>query len=249
MLDRKTKNVIQKQIFSVYRKNQVRAVVLMGSRARGDFNKNSDYDIEVYLKKKKLRFNSKQPSLPERNIFINYTDSRNFNELKRKGHSFLYCSFRDGIPLHQDNNWFDRNKREILKLKPSKEIISFYLEASIERIMSLLKKQGPFYLDYEEGKSAANQLGFAILMDNNVYPISPHTLKKELIILNKKYKKIAESINYIQDIWYKDKRPNKRKCLKNLNILKNFAMNYVRINFPKSMEKIKEHEKFLKRIC
>ncbi|MCX6748420.1 MAG: nucleotidyltransferase domain-containing protein [Candidatus Pacearchaeota archaeon] len=147
-INARIKNLILKTIFKVYKRTQINAIVLIGSRARGDYNKNSDYDIEVYLRRVKLKFDSKTPSLYEKNVFINYTDSRNFKELVRKGHSFLYCSFRDGIPLYQQKCWFDKNKKRVLKLKPKKETIAFYLESCLERLINLSKRR-LFYLDYE----------------------------------------------------------------------------------------------------
>ena len=43
---------IKKMVKSVIPKNDIESVILFGSMARGDFNKNSDYDLLLILKKK-----------------------------------------------------------------------------------------------------------------------------------------------------------------------------------------------------
>lgn len=233
------KKFILKEIFSVYKKKQVKAVILYGSRARGDFNKNSDYDIEVYLDKKKIKLLEKSPSLEHKNIFIDVTDKSSFKNLKKRGHPFLYCTFRDGIPLCQYKEWFKQNKKEVLKIKPSEEVIKHYAISGLERILNL-KKNKLFYLDYEDIKSAANQIGFSIMMKHEIYPISPHTLKIELNKLDKKYINIAKTICYLQNIFYENRNPNKNKYKRELNKLRLFSKSYLEEKFPEELETLQK---------
>lgn len=229
-MNQRIKDLILTRIFSIYPKKYVNAVVLFGSRARSDFYKDSDYDIKVYINCKIK--NQKENMLdPKKNIYIDFDAPSDYRLLKNKGHPWIYCTFRDGIPLYQKNEWFDKNKIDVLKIKPTKEVIFFYLDACLRMLKMMLRRRF-IYLDYEEGKRIANQLGFAILMNNNIYPISPHTLKKELVKLSPRYKKLAETIYYIQEVYYKCKKPQKSFYKNKIKILKAFTNRYVIKNFP-----------------
>jgi len=235
---------ILRTVFESYKKKQVKAIVLFGSRARGDHTKNSDYDVNVLLnlpKEKKSRDN-----LIEKNVFINYLSSKTFNWQKKKGHPFLYCTFRDGTPLYQNKKWFDKNKLDILELSPTKEIVLFYLKASAEKLLFLkrmIKRRLMSGLEYEDLKVAANQLGFGIMIDNSKYPTSPHTLKKELIALNEKHTKVAKAIYYLQETYYKCKIPKIKTYRNNVHSLRNLAKEYLEINHPKELKKMLALEK------
>ena len=242
-MKKEIRKLILQRILSLYRKKDIKSIVLFGSQARSDFNKNSDYDIEVYLKRKQKK---EKDCFYEEKIFISYTSPSQFKDLKKKRHSFLYCSFRDGIPLY-GKRWFNKNKKNILKLVPSRETISLYLESSSEKLM-IFDYKTMSYLEYEDGKSAANQLGFAMLMNKGIYPISPHTLKKEIINLDKKYEKVAKAIKYIQEVYYQSKKPNKRVYKKNIILLRNFSLKYISKFFPEKLDKIKRYQRIMKKL-
>lgn len=235
-----------KKIYSSYSKKQIKAVVLFGSRARKDFNKNSDYDIEVFLnlsKEKKNKYNNF-----DEKFSIDYISTIKFKDFEEKGHSFLYCAFRDGLCIYQKNKWFDRMKPKIMKLHPSTKITSHYLESCLERLLMLNRQHHNLHYDSDEGKMAANQLGFGILMKNGIYPLSPHTIKIELINLNKKYKKLAEAIFYLQEVYYQNKNPKQETYQKMVKILIKFTKQYLKEYFPKNLKNILEIEKIYKKI-
>ena len=45
--------MIKKRVFSIYSKEGFKAIILFGSRARENFDENSDYDIDVVVDKHK----------------------------------------------------------------------------------------------------------------------------------------------------------------------------------------------------
>ena len=188
MLSKKIKAIILKNIFSRINKRYINAIILFGSRARGDSDKNSDYDVNVFVKRK-ARKNKEKILVSGPEIFIEIIDKEKFHFYFEKAHPHLYCSFRDGVPLYQKNNWFDKMKPIILRLRPSKDMIMHYLKSSFDNFLIIKIHKDLLYSNLEDGKVAANQLGFAILMHHQIYPISPHTLKQELKKLNKKYNK------------------------------------------------------------
>ena len=42
-------SLIKSKVFKSIDKNKINAIIIYGSRSRGDYNENSDYDINVYL--------------------------------------------------------------------------------------------------------------------------------------------------------------------------------------------------------
>lgn len=224
-------SLIKNEVFKNIDKNKINAIVLYGSRSRGDYSNNSDYDINVYLNNNNKAYD-KSLSIPEKDIWINIINKKQFQELKSKGHSFLYCAFRDGKTIYQNKDWFDKTKPEVLKIKPTKKIIELYLSSALEMLDYLIKGKLRHSLDYEEGKVIANKIGFAILMKDNIYPISPHTVKKELINQDNKNKEIAKTIEYLQKIYYNNKEPKKEKYIQELIKIYQFTKQYASKNFP-----------------
>lgn len=215
---------IKRKIFSVFDPKNVKAIVLFGSRARGDYNNDSDYDINVFLDKNYNNFLDKKISGLNDKVYISLITPKDFKYLRKKAHPFLYCVFRDGIPLYQRNSWFERVKRELINLKPLKETAKKYIISSTEILTSLNKKRvglSSFYV--EEGKMAANKLGFGILMLHKIYPKSPHTLSKQLVSLDKRYKNLAKIIKYLQDKYYQNAKLKERIYYKKLNTLRKLS--------------------------
>ncbi|MBS3099990.1 nucleotidyltransferase domain-containing protein, partial [Candidatus Pacearchaeota archaeon] len=90
------KEEIINKIFKKCGKKTIKAIVLFGSRARGDFNDDSDYDINVFTKRKIV---DDTLSDFKHEIHVDFIDNKRFSEFKKFGHPFLHCCFRDGIPL------------------------------------------------------------------------------------------------------------------------------------------------------
>lgn len=241
-MNNKTKNLILKKIFKNYSKKQVNAIILFWSRARGDFREDSDYDINVYIscKEKKISYFNYYDD----KYHISFVDKEKFREYLREGHSFLFCTFMDGKIIYQNKNWFDKKRKIIMNLKPSKEIIVSYLKYSNFNIISAKRKIDLFDdLFLEDIKVAANQIGFALVMLNKKYPISSHTLQKEIKQLNKKYLKIAEIINYFHKKYYFNEGI-KKKCYKQkLNEIYLFGKKLLKENFLEEYKKIMKTEK------
>jgi len=238
-MDKIRKEIIE-QVFKNCKKRNIRAIVLFGSRARGDHRKNSDYDINVFLKR-----NIKKHKIPSYNfdeeIFINYVSPKEFRYQRESMHSFLYCTFRDGIPIYQEKRWFDKNKSSVLKLKPSKKTAINYIKRSAEGFFNIKRFNFSNTLLYEDAKVCSNQLGFGILMNNQIYPISPHTLKRELINLNKKYKSLAQKIEYLQEIYYNNRHPKIKNFKSSVKKLEKVSIGYLK---KYSLKNYKEVIKF-----
>lgn len=231
-------NLIKDKVFKNINKKEINAIVLYGSRSRGDYYEDSDYDLNVYLNNNSSKESREVLNIPEKEIWISIINKRQFKELKSKGHPFLYCAFRDGKSIYQKNKWFDKLKPEILKLKPSKKIIFYYLSSALEiseYLTEKIKKRFYSSLVYEDSKVVANKLGFAMLMKKNIYPTSPHTLKRELIKSNNKNKKIANTIEYLQKVYYNNKKPKIKKYRKELNRIHSFMKKYVSTNFKNNL--------------
>lgn len=242
MIDNSIVKLVKKKVFSLYYKKEVNAIVLFGSRARGDFDEDSDYDINVFVDKtkdygKNLLFRNKE-------IYIDFINKKKFRYLFDKSHSHLYCTFRDGIIIYQRNKWFDNIKNDILKLKPSKEMVLLYLDSSF-RALCMLKRSKKFgYYDAENGKIASNQIGFAIMMHNKKYPKSPHTLSKEILFINNRYKVLIKTIFYLQETYYSCKNRKISVYFKKIDYLFNFVKSYIIKNFPNNINKIKIYQDF-----
>lgn len=234
-MNKKIREQILSRVYSVYNKKQVKAIVIFGSRARGDFSKDSDYDIAVFTKREKKE--SIEDDYTKEICFTIISPKTMTSQIK-SAHSFIYCIFRDGLPLYQKDGWFNKKKNKILKLRPSKETVKLYLSSALETMLWRGKGKHLSSIEYEDNKINTNKVGFSILMNNGIYPISPHTLSKELIRLNKKYTKIAKTIKYIQEVHYQSRNPKAKKYRREINKLKNFSLKYAKENFPNEYKKI-----------
>ena len=141
-------------------------------------------------------------------------------------------------------------------MKPKKKISRYYFRRGLEglratkwRILYNKKANLPImHLEIEDAKVAANQIGFAFIMFHKKYPISPHTLKKEIISLDKKYKEMGEAINYLQEVYYLNKKPRIESYYKKIRFLYTFSKNFVKKQFPMEYKRINAYEKIFQQI-
>ncbi len=234
MTNNKVRKTIIKEVFSQHKKKNLLAIILFGSRARGDFREDSDYDICVYLKNKEINFTKSFSELNYNGypITITFIDKKNFNHLYEKRHPHLYCTFRDGLAIYQKDEWFDKLKPEIINFKPSKKTSFNYICSSRNIFKFTIDKN---IYDYEETKKAANLLGFGIMMFHGKYPLSPHNLSQELKQYNENYKDLVRHIQHIQNRHYKNEKVGNEKHEKyfeSLKYLYEFATNFLEINYP-----------------
>lgn len=244
---------IKRKIFSKIPKENIKAIVLFGSRARGDYNKESDYDINIYTKNNNSKINKVTFDDPNELVNINVVNRKEFKHLKDLAHPFLYCAFRDGIALYQHNKWFENNKHKLSKMQPSKEIIKLYFRKGVERLIFAqwqIKSDEEFLLPFmrehcEEGKLGANNIGFALIMHYNRYPLSPHALSNEIKVLNKRYSLMANAILCLQRAYYEDKDLNTENYNSQLKILLKWSKNFMIKRFPEEYKTIRAYEKIL----
>mgnify|MGYP001600203780 CR=1 FL=1 len=246
--------LLKRKIFLKLGKDNIRAIVFFGSRARGDYREDSDYDINVYLTHRKntwgIGFNN----------FINYQiniiDTIRFRDMKKEAHPFLYCTFRDGIPLYQKDKWFDKTRKSILLMSPTSKIVKEYFRRGLGQLCSLYWRLGrdkkDFFplidLHYEDGKVAANHIGFGLVMFYKKYPKSPRTLGQEIIRLNKGYKRLALTIKYLQRAYYESASSSKRVYMQNVQNLYLFTKRFVQKNFSKEYKEIQTLEKIYRKV-
>lgn len=247
--------LLKKAIFSRVKKRDVRAIVLFGSRARGDFTEHSDYDINVYLARRtkqawRLRFDR----LPEA-FHVHCIDAAQFKEMERERHPFVYCTFRDGIPLYQAKQWFDKTKQHVLAMKPTEKIVRWYFRRGLElaifihaQVLRNREYPLPLTLEIEDGKVAANKLGFALVMHHGFYPRSPHTLRREIRGIGERYTRAADAIAYLQEAWYANRQPRVCVYLREIEVLQRFARQFMRREFPEEYRAVLEYEKAYRRL-
>ncbi|HLC31345.1 MAG TPA: nucleotidyltransferase domain-containing protein [Candidatus Nanoarchaeia archaeon] len=96
----KLEKKIVKSILSEKYARNIQAIVLFGSRGRGDYNKDSDYDINVFAIKKKVKNKFCHIGMNiNQEVNTDIIDKEEWSYLKTKAHPFLYCCFRDGKVL------------------------------------------------------------------------------------------------------------------------------------------------------
>lgn len=256
-MNKKEISKLKKAIFSELNKEKINAIVFFGSRARGDHTEDSDYDINVFFTtKKRDLWGIRSFDKIDSKFQIHIINPSLFKEMKEKSLPFIYCSFRDGVPLYQKNKWFDKTKEEILKLKPRKKAAGEYLERGMQflantrwHILQNKKFRLPVdVLEREDGKVAANHIGFGLSMFHGKFPRSPHSLKKELAEIDKSYNKIVNSITYLQRAYYENTDPKLKSYIGHLDNLYSFSKNLVKKYFPEEYKEITSYEKMYKAI-
>ncbi len=170
------------------------SVILMGSRARGDFNENSDYDLMFITKRgKKYELERNYENLIykktkiKNSIDIHLWPINRFKEEYKKGNSFIYCALRDGKKLYFKLS-LDLDlpsckiagKERINLAKENLNFLRFHLKF-MEKKHRINKRF--FGLELEELGYCAMHLCWAVCMLNNFCPISKYTVLNE----SKKY--------------------------------------------------------------
>lgn len=227
------------------------SIILIGSRARGDFKEDSDYDLMFVTKRirKKEReiesgYNesiSKKTKMDDCLISVHVWSIGSFREKYNEGHSFIYCALRDGKILA-----IKKNSKNILNLKlpdckkAGKERIEWAKRNidSIKFSLNFWRKRNPNKkfsgLELEELGYCAMHLVWGVCMLNGFCPLSKYTVLKE----SRKYfsKKESEAIKKVYKFY---SHPNLERRINQ----KMFAEIYQSLN--KLAEKIleKEYEK------
>lgn len=203
----------------------INAIVLCGSRARGDFKRDSDYDLSIFHKGRKAEERIKKVFKEISPLIeIRLVNKKRFDYYLERHHPFLYCPFRDGKALYQKQKWFDEKKLEIMKLEPKRETALNYITNSIKVLSLFNLLKDPIY--FEEGKKAANLLGFGILMYQGIFPLSPHSLPKQLKHVG--FYSIGKTIRYVQNRYYKNNTSKiTKKYIRSINEMKSFASKFL----------------------
>jgi len=182
---------------------------LIGSRARGDFKENSDYDIMIVTRRGKnyqLELKYKKVISEKSNIdyfllSVHLWPSKKFKEQYKKGTSFVYCALRDKKILSTKQNLFK------LKL-PNCQIAGKERLNWAEKMLKRLKR----YLKFSYGKNekiisgfeieelgyCAMHLCWAICMLHNFCPLSKYTILRESkkYFIKKEFKTIKRTYKF-----------------------------------------------------
>lgn len=206
------------------------SIILIGSRARGDFKENSDYDLMFIVKRdvktmKKYETESeynelisKKANIDNSLISAHLWSADFFKKEYKKGNSFVYCALRDGKAFATR-----KNSRNLLNLKlPNCKLAGMERIKWAKRNIGYAKFSLNFWKKREPNKkfsgSELENLGYCamhlcwgICMINNFCPLSKYTAlnesrryfhKKEFETIKKAYRFYSH-----QDIY---RRINKR---------------------------------------
>ena len=192
------------------KEEDILSIILSGSRARGDFKEDSDYDfifvtksdIEDPLEEHEIKKNyiaqiAKKAAINEDLINVYLWPLDIFKEEHKKGNSFVYCALRDGkvlssrynLNLKQPSNC---HKAAIDRMNFAKRNIK-----SIEFSLKILKDNIPRSYDLEDLGYCSMHICWAICMFNNFCPVSKYTVLKECRKYFKKeeFKSIEKAYN------------------------------------------------------
>ncbi len=237
----------------IKKEKNIFAIIFFGSRARGDFKKNSDYDLmfitksiiksltkEHKIKQEYKNHIAKKTSIDKNALQISLWPLKSFTIEYLKGNSFIHCALRDGqIIISKDNRTkFDALLKKTVNCKGA---ITDRIDISkkgievIETISKKFKQRIPNSLDYEELGFSAMHLCWAVCMLNNFYPTSKYTILNECedYFTKKEFKSIKEAYNLYSTRNQNCKNLKKKKFLELLSDLKKILKKTER-NFLKS---------------
>lgn len=142
---------------SILGKNQdILSIILVGSRARGDFNENGDYDFLFITKKgqknefdtidKSKKLISEKTKIKSELINIHFWPIKQFKKEYKEGNSFIYCTIRDGKII-------SKNQQTIEKLKiPNCKIGGIKRLKFAKNLLSFIKERMNFKKEYKTDK-------------------------------------------------------------------------------------------------
>ncbi len=169
---------------------KILAIILSGSRARGDYRKDSDYDLtmvinaiskswkkECSIKRRYENFISTRTKIPSYLLQVAIWPKERYNLELQKGHSFLYCALRDGkilfsrksIVLKQPKSCQKAGYERIRMAKLQLDLAKDFSKAPL--FNSTIYKE---HLGY-----CAMHLCWAVCMIHNFCPRSKYTVLKE----------------------------------------------------------------------
>lgn len=208
----------------------VLVIMVIGSRARGDFSKDSDWDF-VFVTKKGKSYDlsrkyeegiSKKGGIGSYLIQVHLWPLKLFKQKHKKGDSFIYCSLRDGKVLAS------RTKQCFTSPKISKKAAINRLNLAKE-FMSGTKsfvKKGKLY-----ASSFCSMLGYSAMhllwaacMLNKFCPVSKHTVLKQSrkYFGNEEFKILKKAYSfYADENLFLHKNVRKKTFLKLFNGLNN----------------------------
>nr|MBA4405239.1 hypothetical protein [Nanoarchaeum sp.] len=167
----------------------VLVIMLIGSRVRGDFTENSDWDF-VFITKRGKSYDlsrkyeeeiSKKVDISDYLVQVHLWPLKLFKQKHKEGNSFIYCSLRDSKILASKT----KQSFTLPKINKKAAVNRFNLAKGFMSDIKLFAKKKKFYIS-----SFCSMLGYSamhllwtVCMLNNFCPISKHTVLKQ----SKKY--------------------------------------------------------------
>ena len=182
-------NVLKKTCERIINENKdIITIVLAGSRARGDYMNESDFDLmfitkggsDMTIAFKYQEKIARKTKIPSYLIQVKLWTNKFFNERYSKGDSFVYCAIRDGKILASRNKKFENKlpdcrkaaKERLSIAKKNLGFIKYTLEENSERRISGSRAE---FLGF-----CAMHISWAVCMMRNFCPLSKHTVLKEI---------------------------------------------------------------------
>tara|TARA_Y100000310_G_scaffold203351_1_gene203570 strand:+ start:3743 stop:4519 length:777 start_codon:yes stop_codon:yes gene_type:complete len=174
------------------RDKNVLSVILSGSRARGDYRENSDYDLTFVTKSPIKNYDeeltiehnyknkiSEKTKIDRDLIQVSVWSFNGFKKEYKRGNSFVYCALRDGKIL------FSRSKINFKKPTNFRQYALDRLDLAKRNIedikfsLKYYKEPTPRSRELEDLGYISMHLCWAVCMFNNHCPISKYTVLKE----------------------------------------------------------------------
>lgn len=215
------------------KEKDILTIILCGSRARGDFKENSDYDLMVITQYQITQTSrqhfeiedayisqiAKKTKIAEQLIQLSLWSYDYFDEEYKKGNSFVYCTLRDGKILASRNSLTLTPPRTCYQA--GRERLNKAIE-NIKRIKFSLDnfESAPTQLELEDLGYTSMHLCWAVCMLNNFCPLSKYTVLDECEIYFR-----SQDFNIIKETYQLYANQNRKKMKKEIfeklfNVLK-----------------------------
>jgi len=193
---------------NILEKNKdVLTIILTGSRARGDFKEESDYDLMFITRKgKKYSLENKYRSaiLKKANIdaSVHLWPFSSYKKEYEKGNSFIYCALRDGKILSSRHNLNevlpDCKKAGVERINLAKRNLEYLNFKSKFNRKLRFKENRIWGFELEELGYTSMHLCWGICMLNRFCPISKYTALNESkkFFSEKEFKAIKKSYRF-----------------------------------------------------